>query len=82
MSTEYIVLKPAHGPSTVLVEQSGLANFRIISKGLTADDLSLMAVEMLKVASYLDPEAIKRTAQHLGEKEDWDYYAGVIRELL
>lgn len=93
MSTEYPLTDYDRGMS--LIETSGKADLckiagyshregrrKVLVRDLTADELALMAVEMLKVASYMDPEAIQRTAQKLGEKPDWDYYQSVIRDLL
>ena len=92
MSTEYVVLRRESGVEVEITESSSLGDMTVqhpdgeywspVLRRLTADEIALMAVEMIKVASYLDPEAIQRTAQKLGEKSDWDYYQGVIRELL
>ena len=93
MSTEYVLLERDDGSSILLAEESGKAYFGegldITTKShkgflghLTADEVARMAVEMLKVASYLDPDSLQRTAKHLGEKDDWRYYHGIIRDLL
>jgi hypothetical protein len=95
MSTEYKIHQFPGSDALYLDEHSSVVDLRryqeigkggtfsnTVAEGLTADEVARMAVEMLKVASYLDPEAIPRTAQHLGEKDDWDYYAETIRGLL
>jgi hypothetical protein len=95
MSTEYKIHQFSGSDALYLDEHSSVADLvrhqtisdrseftNEVAKDLTADEIARMAVEMLKVASYLDPEAITRTAQHLGEKDDWGYYAETIRGLL
>lgn len=91
MSTDYEVLKRG-GETLVALEHSSKLDLLLfkqdsddvapILEELSPDQVVMLAVELLKVSSYVDPEALHRVAKEIGDKPDWGYYHEVLRGLL
>jgi hypothetical protein len=90
MSTDYNIMEHPSKGDLWVTEMSGKARLHVADgqggDGITMPDLDAMdlvtiGLELLKIATYLDPEVTKQGAGYLRGKTDIDYYRQVLKEL-